>query len=247
MVIMGAGQIFPSEKISRADLTLHPDFPVYQLTQNGSFNQCMYFTHQTYIPHSHQMLFTSDRTGVMELFKIDVDSGEITQLTEGAYVKIFCWAISWDGTFMLYFGGKTANEIHQVKLTNLVDKCIVTRPDRYKLWSGSIIDIAPDGDTYYMTSWADDSRYPSNLFRGQISLGTFTPLFSEEESRRTFYCHQMLCPTNPNLMQINLSFPEEQGRDAAQRMWLMDLQTQKVRPVYKQKKTLVSIFRTGVP
>jgi Tol biopolymer transport system component len=232
---MARGQIFPSEKIQRADLTLHPEFPVYQLTQTGSFNQCQYFTHPTYLPNSHRMIFTSDRTGIMELFELNVDSGEMRQLTENAYVKIFCWAISPDGRFLLYFGGKTANEIHKVDLQNLSDIIIVTRPDRYQTWCGSIIDIAPDCDTYFMTSWADQSRFPSNLFQGRISTQSFEAVFSEEESLRTFYCHQMLCPTDPNLMQINLSFPEEQGRDAAQRMWLLDLKTRKVRPVYNQK------------
>lgn len=233
---MGRGQIFSSEKIHRPDLTLHADFPVYQLTQTGSFNQCQYFTHPTYLPHSHRMIYTSDRTGISELFEINVDSGEMRQLTEYAYVKIFCWAISPDGKFLLYFGGKSANEIHYVDLATLEDRCIVTRSERYRTWCGSIIDISPDCDTYYMTSWADQSRFPSNLFEGRISTSSFEPFFSDEESKKTFYCHQMLCPTDPHLMQINLSFPEEQGRDAAQRMWLLNLITRSVQPVYKQKQ-----------
>jgi Tol biopolymer transport system component len=181
------------------------------------------------------MIYTSDRTGIMELFEINVESGEMQQLTENAHAKIFCWAISPDGSFLLYFGGKSANEIHKVELATLHDTCIITRPEPYRTWCGSIIDIAPDNDTFYMTSWAAPARFPSNLFRGRVSTGTFEPVFSEEASRRTFYCHQMICPTNPRLMQLNLSFPEEQGRDAAQRMWLMNMETTEVRPVYSQK------------
>jgi hypothetical protein len=233
---MPKGDQFPSEKKARPDLTLHKDCPVFQITQHGDLNFCMYFTHPTYIGKTHEMVFSSNRTGISELFKVDIDSGIITQLTENAQVMAMCWGIAPSGRFLIYSGGEKWQFFHRLDLLTLKDEIIGQRPEKYHDWLPSIIDISPDEHHYYAVTITPIIYIPSNLLVGNLNTQTVEPWFSSDEEQGTFYCHHMLCPTNPRLMQINLSFRSDAGKDAAQRMWLLDLDTKSVHPLYKQKK-----------
>lgn len=232
---MPLGQKYKSEKKLRKDLTIHKDYPVYQLTNSKGYNLCQYFTHPTWIFGTNELLFISSRTGTSEFFKVDVESGELTQLTENANAVPYSWAVSRNGDFIVYHGGKDQNEFRKINLESLDDELILERPEKYKGWAGSILDIDfEDSDTFYGTH--SDNFVPSNLFVGSISKGTYEPYFSEVESKTTFFDHQMLSPADPNVMQINKTPKAYVGREAPQRMWLLDIKKHELKPLYKQKK-----------
>jgi oligogalacturonide lyase len=239
---MGIGTEFPSEKVFRSDLTINEENPVFQLTQSGTLNHCMYFTHPSYIPNTHDLIFTSDRVGGIELFKVNIDSGIITQLTEKANVWINCWGISPSGKYLIYFGGTPQEEFHLLDLGTLQDELLFTRPQENKSWWPSIIDVSPDGDSFYMCSRADTTNIPSNLFKGSIQNREYTPIFDQSVAAVTFFDHQMLCPTNPHLLQFNKCDKKYFGGDNPQRMSLLDLDSYNIRPVYRQKKGFFSKF-----
>lgn len=232
---MGIGDTFESEKKQREDLTMHADYPVYQLTNTHGYNLCQYFTHLSWIAGTNELLFTSNRLNTSEIFKIDVKTGQMVQLTENANVVPYSWAVSRDGRFMVYLGGENQEQFRRLDLESLDDELILERPVKYHGWSGSILDINyEDNDTFYST--CSKEFVPSNLFIGSISQGTLKPYFTEKESKTTFFDHQMLSPVDPNIMQLNKTPKKYVGQEAPQRMWLLNVEEHSMKPLYQQKR-----------
>jgi len=74
------GSIYPSElsafQDNRTGVTIH------RLTNHLCHSNHFYFTHWSYYGGGRKMVFHSDRGNVSNLYGIDLDSGEITQLTD---------------------------------------------------------------------------------------------------------------------------------------------------------------------
>ncbi|MHA1791224.1 MAG: TolB family protein [Promethearchaeota archaeon] len=237
---MSQGKIHHSEKQLREDLMLHEEIPVYQLTSKGKLNYCQYFTHQSWIPGTHELVFTSDRAGTHDLYKVEVNTGEITRLTENKKAWPFAWAISKDGKFIIYYSGEGNSQVefHLLDLASLEDKLILKRPARYDGWTKTIISILPDNDTFFVNANLDGAKIPSNVFRGSISNKTLEPLFPEEDEKEYFFDHVVPCPTNPDLILMNKTHARDLNGDAPQRMWLLNVKTREMVPLYKHKKNL---------
>jgi len=121
-------------------------------------------------------------------------------------------------------------------LKTYTDEILFIRPAKYHHWDSDMIDIAPDNDTFYFCWHAFPAYIPSNLFQGSIRNKNFKPLFSENFEAQTFIDHQMLNPHNPYQMQINFTnYKDMNGKDAPQRMWILDLASLQSRPLYNQK------------
>ncbi|MHA1681051.1 MAG: hypothetical protein ACTSUE_08585 [Promethearchaeota archaeon] len=244
---MAAGDVLPSEKRLAQALTLHDDFPVYQVTSRGTRNFCQYFTHSSWRSDAMELVFTSDRSGSMEFYSVRPETGEITQLSEGANASTFGWAIAADGSFLVYYGGGVEagaqEEIHRLWLKTLEDELVLTRPERYRGWTRSIISLAPDKDTFYVDGTANPRQYvPSNLFRASIKEGTFEPVFADGDEKSNFFCHNMLDPSDPSILQVNKAPVEYVGRDAPQRMWLLNTVTGELNPLYKHGTSIFGKF-----
>lgn len=238
---MAKGDTFPPEKLTSTSLTIHDNIPVVQLTAHGTHNFCQYFTHTSWRRDTGELVFTSDRSGGIEFYSVHPETGIITQLTEGANASAFGWAISHDGEFLIYYGGEAGaqEDIHRVWLRDLENEHVLTRPERYKGWTRSIISLSPDKDTFFVDGCANaDTLLPSNLFKGSLSEGSFNAVFPREDERENFYCHNILCPTNPTILHVNKSPAKYIRRDAPQRMWLLDTESGILQPLYKHKTNI---------
>ncbi len=230
-------QTTPAEWKQRPDLAVHDEYPVLQLTTKGGVNICQYFTHRSWTMDDEWIVFVSNRTGGAELHAANVHTGEVAQITRNANVFLHGWAIAPDDRSIIYVGGPKLDEFHRVDMHGGGDRLVAKFPPHFAGFFPSIIDAAPDGDTFYMCTNTRPTLYPSNLLVGSISRGTVAPFFSEADEAAHFFDHQMLCPTNPSLLQINKTHRSQFGHgDAPQRMWLLDVGTREMRPLYKQKK-----------
>ncbi len=77
---MTAGRIWPSEQHQYADW--HSGATVRQLTSYRGHSHHLYFTNPGWYDGGRRMLFSSDRGNRTNLFSIELDSGEITQITD---------------------------------------------------------------------------------------------------------------------------------------------------------------------
>lgn len=215
-------------------LTTREDAPVVQLTRAGHANFCMYFTHDSWASDT-ELVFTSDRAGGLEFFTVNVESGRIRQLTDGASATPNWWAIAPSKRFVLYLGGPAGDELRKVDLASLDEETVATRPARYAGWRNSIVSIAPDDDRFYVNC-NHPSFFPSNVFTGSVARGTFEPMFPAAVEASTFFDHVQICPADPSLLQVNATPAGMVGKESTQRMWLFDARTGKLKPFYKHKR-----------
>ncbi len=221
----------------RPDLALHGGYPVLQLTTKGSVNICQYFTHRSWTRDDKHIVFVSNRAKGADLYAANILTGEIARLSRDANVFLYGWAITPDDRAVFYVGGPRRDEFHLVDMHGREDRIVARFPPHFAGFFPSIIDVAPDNDTFYMCTNTRPTLYPSNLLVGSISRGTVAPFFPAEEEAATFFDHQMLCPADPSLLQINKTLRSQLGRgDAPQRMWLLDVGTREMRPLYKQRR-----------
>ena len=73
-------KIFPSEKKTVKDRVSGAE--VTQLTSYLGHSHHSYFTNNGWYDNNRKLLFTSDRDNARNLFSIDIESGEISQLTD---------------------------------------------------------------------------------------------------------------------------------------------------------------------
>ncbi len=245
MVYMATGEIVAVKAVPRGDLTLHEELPVTQVTTEGSVNIPQYFTHRSWLRDGKSLIYVSNMTGSLELHLLDVEKGEITQLTSGSNVLVNAWAITPDDKHVLYTGGgQDQEEYRLVNIATFEDHLVARRPPECKGFGRSIIDVAPDGDSFYTCCSKLPEKIPSNLLIGSIKAGTVERFFPDDEGNANYFDHQMACPANSRLLQVNKTPASAFGRgDAPQRMWLLDLETKALRPLYKQKRGAFNAFQ----
>jgi len=135
----------------------------------------------------------SNRTGGAELHAANVHTGEVAQLTRGANVFLYGWAIAPDDRSVLYVGGPKLDEFH------LVDMHGGRGSPRGQV-PPAVCRVLPvhhrrcsDGDTFYMCTNTRPTLYPSNLLVAVDQPGHRTPFFSERGRGRPFSSTTRCC------------------------------------------------------
>ena len=77
---MAAGQVWPAECSTYEDPT--SGVTVRRLTDHKGHSHHLYFTNPGWWDGARRMLFGSDRMNRSNLFSVEIESGEITQLTD---------------------------------------------------------------------------------------------------------------------------------------------------------------------
>jgi hypothetical protein len=241
---MVIGTIYPKESKIRKDLTLNNNYPVIQITNNGKFNVPQYFTHQSWTKEN-ELIFVSFRQNNSDLYKFNVNTHEITQLTDKMNVAPYSFSIAPSNDFLIYFGGVDQEEIYKLNLKSYESEYILTRPQRFEGWSCVIPEIAPNNDSFFICSNPSDGTGGA-LFRGSIKKGTYEMIDHEIlNSKNTLIYHQNICPSDPNLIELDVVFTSGpySKKFGEQRMWLYDQKENSLRKILKQKKGFFSKYQ----
>ncbi len=241
---MSIGAIYPPEWRRYADP--RTGRPVRQLTAAG--NNChLYYYNPSVTPDGRFLVFYSERSGRNNLFRLDLDSGEIVQLTDAADVRAEYWpftppmrglsaclaCLGDQGRQVYYFEG---NDLYAVALEGLERTHLLTLPaDRRP----SILNADAAGSTLAFATW-DEALFHE---RSQWAYGggkfAFTDAFfqettstivrldtrtghAEEVARKEHFWinHVLVHPTQPHLI---LHTHELSGQP--DRMWLLNTLT----------------------
>ena len=139
------GKIYPSEKHSYIDPV--SGHQVTQLTSQG-INCHMYFTDNSFELDGREIYFVSDRgseSGHFNLFRMDLSSGEITQLTDEAEGIVFnAFTKAPDSELIAY---KSGNSVHILNTRTMENRIIYTDNDMIF----AQMHISPDKKTLGMT------------------------------------------------------------------------------------------------
>lgn len=246
---MSVGQVYPAEW--RWYIDQQTGRPVQQLTTLGS-NYHLYFYNPSVTPDGRYVVFFSERTGLSNLFRLDLASGEIVQLTDARSVRAEYWpftppirgvgaclaALGEGGRKVFYFEG---NDLLSVDVESLRGQHLLRLPpDRRP----SILNANAAGDTLVFATWdealfheysqraytgehfADDHFFQqttSTIMRVDLRSGQANEILRREGF---WINHVLVHPTQPHWVLFCHEFSRQPDR-----MWLLDTHLGRCAPV----------------
>ena len=137
---------------------------VRQLTDSPAEDYHLYFYNPSVTPNSKYLIFISERTGMSNLFRLDLQSGSILQLTDAQPVRAEYWpftdalkgvgaclpAIGNGGREVFYFDG---NDLFAVDIESLKQRQLLSLPSDRR---PSMLQANSSGDTLVFATWDED-------------------------------------------------------------------------------------------
>ncbi|WP_079911787.1 oligogalacturonate lyase family protein [Paenibacillus sp. 32352] len=232
----GKGTVWPAEWRTTKDLIT--GIPMKQLTNHMAHSFHLYFTNDGWYDNGRKLLFASDRYNATNLYSLDLQTGEFTQLTdhpEGELVHLQQTYINPKG-HEAYF--EKGNQIIAIHLQTLEERVIYEAPEKFNLGNMS---CTSDGE-WLCTCIKEDlsDRIQASLGAGYIGFEETArakplckivkiPVASGEakviHEDKVWIGHINTSPTQPHL----LSFCHEGPWDLVDhRIWCLNMDTQEV-------------------
>ena len=134
---------------------------VTQLTASPAEDYHLYFYNPTVTPSGKYLIFISERTGLSNLFRLALDSGEIVQLTDASATRAEYWpftepvrgvgaclpTMGAQGTEVFYFEG---NDLRAVHIESLHQRHLLRLPEERR---PSMLHANANGDTLAFATW----------------------------------------------------------------------------------------------
>jgi len=227
---------FPDQRTGRT---------IRQLTANGN-NVHLYFTENSFDGHKNEIIFRSDRAAgedraphedpLYNLFRLDLDSGEIVQLTDEA-LPVGNVTKTPDSALAVY---TTGNKLRKLDTRSGELSTLYQESEGFRLGAPSIAAnrryvafcrneavAVPRGPNY--TGFKDHYYLVKD---GRISLAYldgsgFCDLFKDTH----WLSHFQFCPDDPTLATFCHEGP---WHLVTQRIWLLDLVSHEARPCFRQ-------------
>jgi oligogalacturonide lyase len=225
---------------------------VQQLTDSRAEDYHLYFYNPSITPDGKYLIFISERTGVSNLFRLDLHNGWIMQLTDAKPVRAEYWpfteavqgvgsclpAIGNGGQEAFYFEGIDlfAVKIESLKCRQLLSLSADRRP--------SILQANAGGDTLVFASW-DESLFMERSQRAYAGEKFPDEHFFQETTSTimrvdavTGQAEEVLCKENfwINHVHLNPQDPDlilfcHEYSDLPDRMWLLNTSTGTCEPI----------------
>jgi oligogalacturonide lyase len=247
---MTAGRRYPAERRSYRDPLTGRE--VWQLTNSAAEDYHLYFYNPSVTPDGRYLIFFSERTGLSNLFRLDLRTGEIVQLTDAPAVRADYWpftgpvqgagaclaCIGSGGREVFYFEGA---QLRAVEIESLRARHILSLPaDRRP----SILHADASGATLVFATWDEalfagwshrafageqflDDRFFQETTSTICRLDTAAGQCEELLRRERFWINHVL--VNPRDRDLIL-FCHEYS-DQNDRMWLLNAANGECAPI----------------
>lgn len=136
---MGKGTIWPAEKSTYFDRVTNVQ--VTQLTDYYAHSHHLYFTENGWYHNQKKLLFLSDRNNATNLYSVEIESGEITQLTDlkrAGYMSVCLHPSERKAFFTI------EHHIHEIELDTLKERRIYSWDEQLV---GGNINCTADGQS----------------------------------------------------------------------------------------------------
>jgi oligogalacturonide lyase len=250
--VLMIGQTWPSEirtfQDEKTGCTIH------QLTQSGN-NIHLYFTENSFVRGKNDIIFLSDRASGVEklphenphtnLFRMDLDSGLITQITDESMQSdtdpnggpVGSVTKTPDGEIIVYI---TGNQIKKLDTVHGESSVIYTEPGNYNIGAPSIA-----ANRRYIAFCRNENVF---IKRGPNYMGFKERYYHVKDGRITLAYldgsgafdvfkdthqvgHFQFCPDDSTL---GIYCHEGPWHLVTQRIWLLDFASREVRPCFRQ-------------
>lgn len=223
---------------------------IQQLTQSGN-NVHLYFTENSFDAQQNRIFFLSDRASGEDklphedphynIFSLDLDSGEITQITdEPCYILNHSVTKTPDSKILVYINGENqikALDTETGKTTLLYEEkgnYVLGAPSiacnrRYIAFARNEEVEAPEGPNY--------TGFKESFYRvkdGRITLAYLDGSGSFDVIKDTHWVgHFQFCPDDPTIATYCHEGP---WNLVTQRIWLLDFVSGEAKPCYRQEE-----------
>lgn len=215
---------------------------VRQLTNSPAEDYHLYFYNPSVTPNGQHLIFISERTGISNLFRLDLETGVIVQLTDAQPVRAEYWpfttavqgvgaclpAIGNHGWEVFYFEG---NDLFAVEIASLKQRHVLSVPEDRR---PSMLQA--NGDTLVFATWDESlfmdrsqrayagEKFPDEHFYQETAstimrVEAESGLAEEVLRKEKFWInHVHVNPYNRDLILFCHEYSE-----LPDRMWLLDL------------------------
>jgi Tol biopolymer transport system component len=160
------GASFDSDWRRYADPATELD--VYRLTEPTYTSRLTEYYNRGIARRNNFLLFSCDRGGSLQAFRMDLKTGDTLQLTDAAALDPSSLALHPDGHSAVYFDGRELKALH---LANHRDRTVYTVPDGSERCRG--MSLTPDGSSVLLAERLEGS---ANTGRSRLrSIGIARP------------------------------------------------------------------------
>ncbi len=237
---MSVGQVYPPEWKTYTDS--QTGRRVVQLTDSPAEDYHLYFYNPTITRDGKYLIFISERTGISNLFRLDLGTGEIVQLTDSEPTRADYYPFTYKPIYgvgaclpalgareAFYFSG---NDLWAVDFETLRTRRLLHVVDDRR---PSVLHANASGTTLVFATW-DEKLFADRSQRAYAGAGfANAPFFQETAStimrvdvasgrcdeilrRERFWInHVLIHPTNPELVEYCHEYS-----DLPDRMWLLN-------------------------
>lgn len=196
---------------------------VWRITDDDGFNHSAYFEAQPFTHDDRYLVYASRRTGTTQLFRVDLQTEEHAQITNGKDVRGMSYSIYPDGRTVIYQEG-----------LRLVRAEVATGQ---VTWALDLASLRIQGAQTFSAgrTCSSEGRYTAVAFSGEregialLDLG-HGKVYGTIDNPGGTGGHLLVCPGDPLLVTF-VKQPDEQNR--------MDL------PPDRRARTMLANFRTG--
>jgi oligogalacturonide lyase len=249
---MTVGQAYPPECKTYTDS--QTGRRVTRLTDSPAEDYHLYFYNPSVTRDGKYLIFISERTGISNLFRLNLDTGEIAQLTDSAPARADYYPFTYQpicgvGSCLpaqgagqvFYFAG---NDLFAVDVETPESRRLLHVPDARR---PSILNANAQGTTLVFATW-DEKLFAERSALAYAGAGfAYAPFFQETAStivrlntesrqceeilrRERFWInHVLIHPTNPDLILYCHEYT-----DLPDRMWLLNAATGENAPIAGQ-------------
>lgn len=249
---MSVGTVYPPERHSYTDSDTGRR--VTQLTDSAAEDYHFYFYNPCVTAHNDYLIFISERTGISNLFRVDLHTGVIVQLTDAAPARADYYPFTYKpirgvgaclpalgAHQVFYFVG---NDLFSVNYESLATRRWFHVPDDQR---PSILHADAAGETLVFATWDEElfARNATRFYAGEIAwddpfhratssaiwrLDVTTGHCGAIFKRDHFWVnHVLIHPTNRDGILFCHEYSEQHDR-----MWLLNAATGECAPIAGQ-------------
>lgn len=218
-------KLLKSEKTVYTDQKTGND--VWKMTAGSATDVSCYPEAEAFTDDERFLVFISNRTGTFQLYRADVASGELAQLSDVEGFNAESFAMAPNGQEALFTAGW---HVHAIDVDRGEERRVIDFEEK--------VPAPPAGGTVALSSSGNRMVFvgrPSNvapiLFMANLETGDVQELYRLEPGKIT---HPQICPSDPNLvtfdpapdLQNDMTLPP----DKRSRTWRLNVETGEAEP-----------------
>jgi oligogalacturonide lyase len=220
------GKVYPAER--KVFTAPESGFEVIQLTTSPADDSGLYFTSNSFVPDENGLVFASKRTGVWNLFLMNLKTFTFLQLTDSRKISATGADVCAATHEVFYRDGQTIKAVH---LKTLAERTVATVPTGYRV--GAAVSVTASGqalafsitENIKLTTKTDviysdmDERFVSRPWSAVLTGRADGQGWHEIVRQKKWISHTLISPQNAGLI---LYSHEGHWERVEQRMWLVN-------------------------